>query len=389
MVDSDAGLPAAWHALCTQLAALGDELAARDASTDDPAREFRHLSRQLVLALQSEIEHGDPTHPSFHRYEEPWTQWGGPNPDNVYTRAVIDPTSTYRVTGTLAGVRLALFSLLEGDMHLGQYGVFGEVASSDLTADADGTMELWISPEPHEGNWLASHPDARFLVIRQYQCDWEHDRIATFTIDRIDPPPDGPPTPTAADLTTALARAGTWIERSVEFWYEYVERARDALTHNAVAPPGTPKGGAPNIAYGAGWWDLDPDQILVIETDRPDADYWGWTIHHRFRLDSGDFANRQTSLNMTQAYADEDGRIRVAVAALDPGVPNWIDTEGQPEGMLVYRSIGTRSRPVPHSTVVRSAELRDHLPASHPVVDDETRAEQLRRRRDAVLARYT
>ena len=128
-----------------------------------------------------------------------------------------------------------------------------------------------------------------------------------------------------------------------------MERARETLPHNAVAPPSTPRGGAPTIAYGAGWWELGPDEALLITTDVPDADYWGWTVHHRYRLDSGDFAGRQTSLNMAQAFADDDGRIRLVVAADDPGVPNWIDTEGRPEGMLVYRSIGTRSRPVPEA----------------------------------------
>jgi len=39
-----------------------------------------------------------------------------------------------------------------------------------------------------------------------------------------------------------------------------------------MAPPGTPKGGAPNIAYGAGWWDLSPGEALVLTSDRPDAD---------------------------------------------------------------------------------------------------------------------
>ena len=43
------------------------------------------------MALQGQLEHGDPAHPTFHRYEEPWVQWGGPNPDNVYLRAPIDP----------------------------------------------------------------------------------------------------------------------------------------------------------------------------------------------------------------------------------------------------------------------------------------------------------
>ena len=111
-------------------------------------------------------------------------------------------------------------------------------------------------------------------------------------------------------------------------------------------------------------------------------------MHHRYRLDSGDFANRQTSLNLAQAFADDDRRMRIVVSAADPGVPNWIDTEGRPEGMLVYRSIGTRSRPVPEAQVVRVADVRAHLPGAHPVVDEAERRARLAQRRAGVLARY-
>jgi hypothetical protein len=189
-------------------------------------------------------------------------------------------------------------------------------------------------------------------------------------------------------LSGALVRATTWIEQSLEYWCRYVERARETLPRNSVAPPSTPRGGAPTIAYGAGWWELERGQVLLITTDVPDADYWGWTVHHRFRLDSGDFASRQTSLNMTQAFVDDDGCIRLVVAPDDPGVPNWIDTERQPEGMLVYRSIGTRTRPVPEARVVAMSNLREHLPGTHPGVDATERRERLARRRAAVLARY-
>ena len=390
MSSDDGELAGAWQRLCTRLSEIGRRLEADPYPAAGPhhARDVRHLARQLVLALQGELEHADAGSPSFHRYEEPWAQWGGPNPDNFYTRAVIDAGETYRVTGNVAGVRAAIFSLVEGDMHLGRYGVFAEETLGDLDVPGDGTFVLWISPDPHAGNWLRSHPDARYLLVRQYQCDWERDRIATLSIQRVDAHDTARPEPTAAELAAAIARAGDWIERSVEYWCTYVERAREGLPRNAMAPPGTPKGGAPNIAYGAGWWDLAAGDALVLTTDQPDADYWGFTVHHRFRLDSGDFASRQTSLNMTQAFVDEDRRVRFVVAADDPGVPNWIDTEGLPEGMLVYRSIGTRSRPVPEAQVVSIGEVRAHVPAAHPVVDAGARREQLGRRRAAVLARY-
>jgi hypothetical protein len=167
-----------------------------------------------------------------------------------------------------------------------------------------------------------------------------------------------------------------------------VEKARETLPHNSVSPPSTPKGGAPSIAYGAGWWQLGPDEALLITTDVPDADYWGWTVHHRYRLDSGDFANRQTSLNMVQTQVDDDARIRLVVAHEDPGVPNWIETEGQPEGMLVYRSIGTRSRPSLECEVVPLDALGAHLPSDAPVIDAAARRDRLAQRRTSVLARY-
>src|SRR5262249_18726445 len=158
-----------------------------------------------------------------------------------------------------------------------------------LDVPSDGTFELWISPDAQPGNCMTTHPDARYLLVRQYQCDWEHDRVATLSIERVDAAGTPAPAPSEHDLASALARAGDWVERSIDYWCTYVERARAGLPRNEMAPPGTPKGGAPNIAYGAGWWDLGPGDALVLTTECPDADYWGFTVHHRFRLDSGDF----------------------------------------------------------------------------------------------------
>src|SRR5262249_19838292 len=159
---------------------------------------------------------------------------------------------TYRVTGNVAGVRAALFSLVEGDMHLGEYGVFAEHALTDLHVEADGLLELWIAPDTREGNWMATDPSARMLLVRQYLCDWECDRAATLTIERVDTAGEPPPSPPSAGaLVASLDRAATWVDRSLDYWSAYVERSRAHLPRNAISPPSTPKGGAPNIGYGA------------------------------------------------------------------------------------------------------------------------------------------
>jgi hypothetical protein len=380
----------AWAAWCNRLAEIGRSLADERFPPDDLGRAtaFRHLARQSVLALQGELEHADPRHPTFHRYEEPWGQWGGPNPDNVYLRAPIEPTATYRVWADVTGLRQAIFSLVDGDMHLGRFGVFGERTLDELEVPVDGRLELRISPEAGAGNRIATDPAARYLLIRQFQVDWERDAIARFSIERVDTRGLAPALPDPATVAAALGRAGAWAAGSIDYWADYVDASRRGLPHNGFVPPSTPPGGAPNIAYGAGWWDLADDEALVVTSDVPDADYWGWTIHTRFWLDSGEFADRQTSLNASQTHVDADGRMRLVVAARDPGVPNWVDVTGRPEGLLVYRYVGTRTRPVPTAEVVALTDVRSALPGDHPVTEAEARRDQLARRRAAALLRY-
>src|SRR5581483_350666 len=92
----------------------------------------------------------------------------------------------YRVWADVSGVRELLVSLMEGDMHLEQYGVFAERSLGELDVASDGRLEIVVSPDPHDGNWLPTDPRARLLLIRQYQLDWERDAIATFHIERVD-----------------------------------------------------------------------------------------------------------------------------------------------------------------------------------------------------------
>jgi hypothetical protein len=370
-----------WSEACARIAALGDGL---------DGEGIRHLTRQVVLALQEELEHGDPAHPTFHRYEEPWAQWGGPNPDNVYVRARVDPARSYVVRGDVTGLRQAIFSLHDGDMHEGRTGVFSECTLDELAVGDGGRLEIAIAPErpPDSRNWMALPSDARILTIRQYQSDWERDAIAAFDIECSETRGLPPPPPTTESVAGALDRAVAWAEASMAYWERYTDGARAALPRNGFTPPGTPAGGAPTIGYGAGHFALGPGEALLVESDVPDADYWTWTLHTMRWLESGDFASRQTSLNHLQAHTDGDGRVRLVAAAEDPGAPNWIDVGGHPEGLLVYRYIGARTKPVPTARVVPIDSVRARLPADHPVVSPDDRRERLARRRAAVLRRY-
>lgn len=380
----------AWAEWCERLKATGQRILGDEFPGSPHARAegFRWLTRLLTHANQLEIEAGDPRHPRFVRYETPDTQWGGPNPDNTYLRARIDPALAYRVWADVRGVRQAILSLHEGEMQFGELGVYSERSLDELHVGADGRLEVTVSPEPGAGNHLEAPPRARLLTVRIFQSDWERDAAPAFHIERVGAEGEPPPPLEPDELARALARSARWIEETAGFWNGYTRAAWERGRPNVAAAPRPAPGGADHILYGSCLFELGDEDALLVECEAPDADYWGFTIHTLGWLESGSFAERQTSLSDRQAHVDPDGRVRLVVSHRDPGAPNWIDTEGRTRGMLVQRVVWARSRPQPTSRVVPLRELRDVLPPGHPVVDAAARRRALARRREAAWNRF-
>ena len=381
----------AWRDFCARLLAAGENILGDEFPQDERGRAegYRALTRLLVYAAQQEIEAGDPLHPSFVRHQNLHNQWGGPNPDNVYLRANIDPTQTYRVWAEDASaMRQAIFSLHEGDMQLQEYGVFGEVSLREMKRAADGGLEIIVSPDEHPGNWMPMHEKARIFTIRIYQSDWAADSAPNFMIERVgaEGVPPGPLDP--AYMARALDRTVNWVEKSSAYWNHYTQSAWERSEPNVVNAAGSTRGGADNIQYGNLMWELAPGEALLLTCEEPEAEVWGWTIHTMDWLESGAWGDRQTSLSGHQMHLDDDGRMRVVIAHEDPGCPNWIDTEGRARGMCVYRWVWTATNPKPECEKIALADVRGRLPEGHPQVDAEQRRCQLAGRRAQAWARF-
>jgi hypothetical protein len=273
-------------------------------------------------------------------------------------------------------------------MQLGELGVYGETSLDALDVGPDGRLELRISPEPRPGNWIRMDPKARIFTIRVYQSDWRNDRAPRFHIVREGCEGAHRPPLSPGSVAGALERAITWVEKSQAFWQQYTRAAWERSEPNVVTPARATRGGAEHIAYGSCTWELADDEALLLECEAPDADYWGFTLHTLAWLESGDFADHQTSLNDRQIHRDGDGRVRVVVSHRDPGAPNWIDTEGRPRGLLVYRFVWARTRPVPRARRLALADLREALPADHPLVAPDERRRRLAERRELCWGRY-
>jgi hypothetical protein len=79
------------------------------------------------------------------------------------------------------------------------------------------------------------------------------------------------------------------------------------------------------------------------------------------------------------------------VAHREPGVPNWVDTTGLPEGFLTQRwaySVRPEQMPTVKVTKVSFDAIRQHLPAGVRTVSPEERREQIRIRQEHVQRRF-
>ena len=73
-----------------------------------------------------------------------------------------------------------------------------------------------------------------------------------------------------------------------------------------------------------------------------------------------DYANRSVSNNRAQTRLEADGSFRMVLAHRDPGVPNWLDTEGRPFGMVFWRFMLAEGEiETPQAKVVPFAEVAD------------------------------
>ena len=136
-------------------------------------------------------------------------------------------------------------------------------------------------------------------------------------------------------------------------------------------------------------FELEPDEALIFRMFPTGATYQA--VHLRDMWNSSlEYSNRQTSLTTDQAYLDPDGSYWMVLSAQDPGIQNWLDTEGRPEALTTLRWFWPHDDVVPQPTtrVVKFDEIPDALPADTPIFDAEARAAQLRARRQHLAWRF-
>jgi hypothetical protein len=402
----------AWREFCDRMAALGETIlepgfpgtpgpAGTGPSAPEAARDraegVRHLANQLAGWLTFALGSTDGDDPRLFRHNDLVMRWGGPNVDQNARRATIKGSGVYRLAGTMNACEEFVVQVKGGEMHTG-----GAVVVSESTASAFGVkpgedFEIILSAAPPApgasapARWLRIDDRVDTVHIRDYYFDWQPRQPAVFALQRLDEP-DAPPF-TAAPLTPdrvagMLETAATIVENSIVFWRDYQENIRAGQPLNAFGPPESVPEGVQGLHYCHAFVRLGPGEALVTEVHPDDAAAWDVQLYSRAWYESLDFPHRPTSLNHRLAHRSAGGAVRAVIAATDPGVPNWLDTEGRTEVMSTHRWLTANRAPRVTSAVVPIAELSAYLPPGTPRVGSLERAAEVRRRAAHVAWRF-
>ncbi len=374
---------------------LGREIVDERAGDNELARAegYRYLLRQIEMNLGNMTADADPAHPQLTRCPSKLCKLGFDNPD--YTYAGASPLSAaynYRLHGRRGTSDFILFQVLER-----ADGPFKGTSITDSDAMQfadDGSWEIFLGAERPvgvpAGNFLKLSADQATLLVRIAHNDWARTVEPSMAIEVLGAVAEPPPAFTPLRMATAGFALSKMLPGQLGRW---VQRLDDAPL-NGVDEPCRGWGsycsdGGSRIWATGGRYKLAEDEALILAVPAMDLKYQNIQLGNMW-AESLDYANRQTSLNGHQAHLDSDGVYRYVFAHEDPGVPNWLDVSGQPEGSMFMRWVrtaGDTQPATPAAQVVPLAELREHLPADTPTVTAQERAATLKMRLAAVNRR--
>ncbi|MCW2786064.1 MAG: hypothetical protein JWP74_2581 [Marmoricola sp.] len=317
----------------------------------------------------------------------PGTRWGIDNPDSVYRVIPIAGDERYEIRGKVGAHRMTenYFTLWNANM-----GTIDVVDGRRMEVEPDGSYVITVDSSPKNGrtNHITSTPEAHEFYIRDVLLDWTLDEPNHITVERVSTGSNDRPALTLDEQAEATAAMmAHFADFTGKLSYGMY---KTPANHFSLGWTADQHGAMRNQVYVAGRFELEPGQGFVVDVSDGGAEYftvplgnlWGTTL---------DIYGSTGSLNKAQSTPNEDGTYTYVIAAENPGVHNWIDTDGLPEGILTLRMAefgpdGASKDLAATGRVIDLADLDKELPDIAKVTAAE-RAEQLAVRQAGYLNR--
>lgn len=323
------------------------------------------LTHMLKCGLESYVDN-HPQYPHFTELITPTMKYGGDGPDHRVFFAPLQGSGQYVVRGRLQGEVYLSFTVHTGEEEgaIWANGVVSHLNQADIEFEEDGSYEIIVSAErPADArNWLALNGRTISMITRHY---FENLRPAVSDPEchvslTIEPLGDvAPPLPLSDEtLARKFADVGRYLRgHTIDSPMQTPEMSPTwfSLTPNELPQPEIWQNadgggyGAVDNAYSACPFLLGPEEALVMEGVMPPCTYANVVLWNRY-LQTFDHRYRQIGLNRNQMDIADDGSFRIVIAHRDPGLRNWLDTEGRPRGTIYWRFLMPE---IPDSEIVK------------------------------------
>jgi hypothetical protein len=390
----------AWNRFADELKEVGEKivgpLGARSAR--ERADGFRYLTSLVAGGYELEMAI-DRQHPVMTRMFTPIRSFVADGPDTLYHEAKLDSEHNYVFTlerGDDIFFSIVVYASDDEDMRsMGDYLIDHDITFDD---DAKKCATIHIGPERPENakNWLKLEGLEPFILTRQYfpesviEVDagkYEQAQMQIRCTDDVGAPPQYSEDDLAAGLERLIAfihgtvDAGLGVSaltstsiiayddddhstptRIGEDGQQVIDEERHD-THSAdelldmIDPkiiannlPG------PGIGYSGVSYKLADDEVIVVSAKNVPCRYWSCQVFDHY-LTAGDYRHHPVAINDRQVVYEDDGSFRIYASKENPGVKNWICTEGHRRGQVVVRTLLADSDLDPEMKVIKRSEI--------------------------------
>lgn len=385
-----------WEGFLDGLREVGDKVVGITGAKGqrERAEGFRYLMGLLAAGQELEME-VDRTHPRLTRMFTPMRSFIADGVDTLYHEAKLDAAHSYVCT-VERGDDLFFSIVVYASDEDGMREMVSFLIDEDLRFEGT-TATVHISKERPAGahNWLELEGHAPFVLTRQYfpesvmAVDDGRYREAKMTIHNRNAA--SPPTVYGPDdLSVGLDRVLAFLHDTVDAalgisayvalnMIEYEgegskptridahgkliidEERHDEHSADEIVDMIDPKVVAnnlpgPGIGYVGASYKLADDEAICVTGNNIPCRYWSCQLLNHF-LQSGDYRHHVVSLNDRQIDYDEDGSFRIYASRSDPGVRNWLDTQGRRRGQVVLRTLLAEQDMDPELSVIKISEI--------------------------------
>ena len=352
-----------WEAFCDALKATGQQILDNSEADElERAEGFRYLGRLAAGMLRRNLDPTPLTPPKI-QYEV--TRIGANNPDFLYGACTIRGDAVYRIRGRCNDAYTFNIGAYHGRLGT-QEGLqcSGSLARADLEIDADGNFEIIASRERHAGNWLQLIDASNQLMVRQTILHPASDIPAELIPELLQGDLSRPLAPlTAAKLDQRLGMSALMLHGIVQ---QFVGWTNDFKQRpNEIHPlkeelAGLAKGD-PKSQNDYGYFALAEDEVLLVKLQPPTCEYWNIQLANHW-MESLDNTDIPSSINCATAEAAPDGAVYVPISLKDPGLPNWINTQGHLRGVIALRWVGAEPQGRPETKMINLADAGAGIP---------------------------